>query len=61
MRNKLMENVRKRITDNKEALPKLTKKAVDLELHPQPWWNRDFYDYAIEQEERRKQEGRTKW
>lgn len=39
----------------KVELPNPHEKALELSLHPQPWWNTDFYQWAIDQEERKKE------
>ena len=47
--NKMMDTIKQKVADDQDALPALHKEALALKLHPQPWWNRDFYDYAIDQ------------
>lgn len=42
----------------KAKAPSLYEKALDLGLHPQPWWNASFYEWAIEQEEIGREENR---
>lgn len=39
--------IKKRIAANKAAMPDLHEEATDLGLNPQPWWDKDFYKYAI--------------
>jgi len=46
-----MINVRKKIADDKAKLPGLHERAIELHLHPQPWWSVDFYEYAIKNRE----------
>jgi len=46
-----MDGIRQRVADNKAALPGLHERALELDLFPQPWWNRKFYDWAIRRRE----------
>ena len=58
MPEKTMQEVRKRIADNNAALPALHEKAIELGLKPQGWWDRDFHEYAIQQQEAMLEAGR---
>lgn len=42
-----MKMTREKIARNKVQLPALHERALELELHPQPWWNVEFYEWAI--------------
>lgn len=44
----VMEGLRQQIADNKAVLPGLHERALELDLFPQPWWNRSFYEWAIQ-------------
>lgn len=42
-----MKETKKRISENRAAIPELHNQATELDLRPQPWWDRDFYEHAI--------------
>ena len=44
---RLMNRVRERMAEDSEREQDLHEKALELDLHPQPWWNREFYEHAI--------------
>ena len=48
---KMMDRVRERIAEDSELEKELHEKASDLDLHPQPWWDREFYQHAIRMRE----------
>ena len=54
----LIGYLRQKFVKNKVKVPSLYEKALDLGLHPQPWWNASFYEWAIDQEEIRREEER---
>jgi len=47
----LMEYIQERIAQNQVQLPELHQKALQLGLCPQPWWDVNFYKWAIKQKE----------
>ena len=51
MTERTMDLVREQIEADNAALPALHEQATDLGLAPQPWWNRDFYEHAIQRRE----------
>ena len=51
MTRRAMDKVREQIADDASALPALHERATDLGLAPQPWWNRAFYEHAIQRRE----------
>ena len=48
MTERAMDRVREQIANDAAALPALHEQATDLGLAPQPWWNRSFYEHAIQ-------------
>lgn len=46
-----VDRIKEQIADNEKALPGLLERAVELNLQPQPWWDRKFYEYAIKRRE----------
>jgi len=45
----------------KAKVPSLHEKALDLDLHPQPWWDEDFYEWSIDQEEKKRELSGRRW
>jgi len=45
----------------KAKVPSLHEKALDLGLHPQPWWDEDFYEWSIDQEEKKRELSGRRW
>ena len=54
----LIGYLRQKFAKNEVQPPDSHEKALELGIHPQPWWNADFYAWAIGQEERKREEER---
>lgn len=51
MTERTMDLIRSKMAADQKAIPALHEQATDLGLAPQPWWNRAFYEYAIQRRE----------
>ena len=51
MTERTMDLIRSKMAADQKAIPDLHEQATDLGLAPQPWWNRSFYEHAIQRRE----------
>lgn len=51
MSDRAMDLVRVQIAAQQKMIPDLYERATDLDLAPQPWWDRVFYEHAIQRRE----------
>ena len=51
MTERTMDLIREQMANDTAILPALHEQATDLGLAPQPWWNRSFYEHAIQRRE----------
>ena len=50
--NRLTHNIKEKILEDSRAILALRERALKFGLNPQPWWNREFYEFAIWSKER---------
>lgn len=48
---RLMDRIKARMEEDSVAFCRLRVEALRLNLRPQPWWNREFCEHAIQARE----------
>lgn len=50
--DRIMSRIKERIIEDSHAMLALRERALEMGLSPQPWWDREFCEYAIWSKER---------